>query len=214
MLNIPIYLWNIDTIVDYTSVYISWCIWPHLVYLTTLSCCSLEKNPYMVGWVSNTMMQKIEWYHTFKEHYQNEVLKIEKYLEEMQSSLNGFTTMYLKLNTIPTEEVSTTSEFTCLTCGVGRRSHCRYWMHHNIVLLKILHRPECWQCYTPYFYVSNKIRTSFNVYIFTINMLEKNVTLGWHVILPSNGGVKTWAQVKLHLENECWADPCFLIGVQ
>ena len=148
MLNIPIYLWNIDTIVDYKFslhflVYMT-------KYLTTPSCCSLEKNPYMLGWVSNAMTQRIERYHTFIERHQNEVLKIEKYLEEMQSSLNGFTTMYSKLNTIPTEEMSaTSSEFTCLTCGVGRRSHCRYCMHHNIVLL----------C------------TSFNVYIFTINML-------------------------------------------
>ena len=180
MLNIPIFLWNIDAIVDYKFslhflVYMA-------KYLTTPSCCSPEKNPYMLGWVSNTMTQKIERYHMFIERNRNEVLKIEKYLEEMQSSLNGFTTMYLKLNTIPTEEVSTISEFTCLTCGVGRRSHCRYCTHHNIVFLKILHQPECWQCYTPYLYVSNKICTGFNVYVFTINMLEKSVMLEWHVI--------------------------------
>ena len=208
MLNIPIYLWNIDAIDDYKFslhflVYMA-------KYLTTPSCCSPEKNPYMLGWVSNAMTQKIEWYHTFIERHRNEVLKIEKYLEEMQSSLNGFTTMYSKLNTIPTEEVSTTSKFTCLTCGVGRRSHCRYCMHHNIVFLEILHQPECWRCYTPYLYVSNKIRTGFNVYFFTINMLEKNVTLGWHVIPRSNVSVKTWSQVKLHLESESCSRPLFL----
>ena len=122
MLNIPIYLWNIDTIVDYKFnlhflLYMA-------KYLTTPSCCSPEKNPYMFGWVSNAMMQKIEQYQAFIKYHQNEVLKIEKYLEEMQSSLNGFTTMYSKLNKIPTEEVSATSKVTCLTCGVGRRSHC------------------------------------------------------------------------------------------
>ena len=58
MLNIPIYLWNIDTIVDYKFslhflVYMA-------KYLTTPSCCSLEKNPYMLGWVSNAMTQRIE----------------------------------------------------------------------------------------------------------------------------------------------------------
>ena len=88
-------------------------------------------------------------------------------------SLNGFTTIYSKLNMIHTEEVSTTSKFTCLTCGVGRRSHCQYCMHHNIVLLKILHQSEYWCCYTPYLYVSNKICTSFNVYIFTITCWKK-----------------------------------------
>ena len=161
----------------------------------------------MLGWVSNAV---IERYHTFIECHRNKVLKIEKYLEEMQSSLNIFTSMYSKLNTIPTEDVSTTSEFTCLTCGVGRRSHCRYCMHHNIVFLKILHRPKCWQCYTPYLYVSNKIRTGFNVYIFTINMLEKSVMLGWHIIPQSNVGIKTQAQVKLHLESEHCSRPLFL----
>ena len=65
MLNIPIYLWNIDTIVDYKFslhflVYMA-------KYLTTPSCCSLEKNPYMLGWVSNAMTQKIERYHAFIE---------------------------------------------------------------------------------------------------------------------------------------------------
>ena len=58
MLNIPIYLWNIDAIVDYKFslhflVYMA-------KYLTTPSCCSPEKNPFMLGWVSNAMTQKIE----------------------------------------------------------------------------------------------------------------------------------------------------------
>ena len=58
ILNIPIYLWNINTIVDYKFslhflVYMA-------KYLTTPSCCNPEKNPYMLGWVSNAMMQKIE----------------------------------------------------------------------------------------------------------------------------------------------------------
>ena len=83
-------------------------------------------------------------------------------------------------------------------------------MHHNIVFLEILHQPECLWCYTPYLYISNKICTGFNVYIFTINMLEKNVTLGWLIIPWSNVSVKTRAQVKLHLESECHSRPLFL----
>ena len=64
MLNVPVYLWNIDSVLDYKFslhflVYLT-------KYLTTPSCCcSPEKNPYMLGWVSNLMTQKIEQYHAF-----------------------------------------------------------------------------------------------------------------------------------------------------
>ena len=207
MLNVPIYLWNIDRVLDYKFslhflVYLS-------KYLTKPSCCGTpDQNPYTLGWVSNIMMQKIEQFNMFMARHRNEVLKIEKYLDGMQSSLDGFTTMYSKLNTIPTES---TDVFTCLTCGVGKRSHCRYCMHHNIILLEILHRPECWRCYTPCIYISNKIRTNFNtIYVFTINTSEKNVTLGWQVISQSSVGVKTRAQVRLHFENERRSRPLFL----
>ena len=69
MLNIPIYLWNIDTIVDYNFslhflVYMA-------KYLTTASCCSPEENPYMLGWVSNAMTEKIKRYHAFIEGHRN-----------------------------------------------------------------------------------------------------------------------------------------------
>ena len=209
MLNVPIYLWNIDRVLDYKFslhflVYLS-------KYLTEPSCCGTpDENPYTLGWVSNIMMQKIEQFNAFMARHRNEVLKIEKYLDGMQSSLDGFTTMYSKLNTIPTE-MATSTEFTCLTCGVGKRSHCRYCMHHNIILLEILHRPECWRCYTPCIYISNKIRTNFNtIYVFTINTSEKNVTLGWQVIPQSSVGVKTRAQVRLHFENERRSRPLFL----
>ena len=41
-------------------------------------------------------------------------------------------------------------------------------------------------------------------------MLEKSVTLGWHVIPRSNVSIKTRAQVKLHLESKHCSRPLFL----
>ena len=69
----------------------------------------------------------------------------------------------------------------CLNCQTGRRGfHCRSCIHHNIILLEIIHRSECWKCCTPYIYISWPMDMgSVREYVFFIDMKKGLATMGW-----------------------------------
>ena len=206
MLNSPIYLWNIDKVEDYKFslhflVYMS-------NYLMKPPCCSSTNKLYTVGWIGSIMVEKIFHYRSFMKNHNEEAHKIEKNLDEMCCLLNDLITMYSLLDEIPMPETYT-SKFNCLTCGIGRRNSCHSCLHHNIILLKIIHRPECWECYSLHIYISKKIRSRPNKYfIFSIDTGKKSVTLGWGEIpiVP----LKTRGQKQKYECNQHRSRPLFL----
>ena len=102
-------------------------------------------------------------------------------LEEIKQEIPANETVFSKLNSIPTSLLPS-QEKMCFTCGEvrWRERACEKCIQHNIIILEIVHRPECWNCFTVSLYISNPIVVNpLKTYVFTIDLKKKLVMMGW-----------------------------------
>ena len=69
----------------------------------------------------------------------------------------------------------------CYVCRVSWRGYqCRNCIHHNMILLEIIHRPECWKSLPPNVYISTPVRVGLmRECIYYIDLKNRIVTMGW-----------------------------------
>ena len=69
----------------------------------------------------------------------------------------------------------------CRVCQISqRRYQCRNCIHHNMILLEIIHQPECWKSFTPNVYISTPVKVGLmREYIYYIDLKNGIATMRW-----------------------------------
>jgi len=177
--NHAIYLWTIENVhITKYSLHFVCYLFNHLV---EPDCCDPEKGNVKVRWVNNVFPSGPERFHRFLMDNDEEVNKIKGLLNELKENLFPWQTLYSYLDSIPTVMTDPDDSERCFTCGSSRKGYgCRNCIHHNIILLEILHRAECWKCFAPSIYVSFPMRIGeMKEYIYFIDLEKRCATLGW-----------------------------------
>ena len=102
-------------------------------------------------------------------------------LDEIKEEISPKEPVFSKLDSIPTY-LEASQENMCFTSGEVKikARMCESCIQHNIIIMEIIHRPECWTCLTPSLYISHPIRVNpLKVFVFTIDLKKKCLMMGW-----------------------------------
>ena len=152
-----------------------------LKHLMRPACCDPEKKELAAHWTDNVFTSRHPSKCFAKLILENfdEAKKIIDILNEIKKKLPPNETLHSHLDNLPSIPLSVDDK--CLSCQNSQRGYnCRNCIHHNMILLEIIHRPECWTCLMPSIYVSMPMKIGpLKEYIFFIDLKKGIVTVGW-----------------------------------
>ena len=110
-----------------------------------------------------------------------EYLKIKELLDEKKKKLLPHEMLHSYLDEIPMSLHKELPNDKCCVCRVGWRGYqCRNCIHHNMILLEIIHQPKCWKSFTPDVYISTPVKVGLmREYIYYIDLKNRIATMGW-----------------------------------
>ena len=138
--NHAIYLWGFDNAhnAKYSLLFICYLL-SHLLHLV---CCNPEEKQLSVTWIDNAFITKPNPKHFAKFILDNleEYVKIKELLDEKKKKLLPHETLHSYLDEILMSLHKELPNDKCRVCRVGQRGHqCRNCIHHNMILLEIIH---------------------------------------------------------------------------
>ena len=138
--NHAIYLWAFDN--AHNSRYSLLFVCYLLNHLLQPVCCKLEEKQLSVTWIDNAFIMKPNPKHFTKFILDNlqEYVKIKELLDRKKKKLLPHETLHSYLDEIPMTLNEDLHDDKCHVCQVGQRGYqCRNCIHHNIILLEIIH---------------------------------------------------------------------------
>ena len=202
--NHSVHIWSLDCIqhVQYSLHFVCYLA----KFIMKPTCCDPTVKEVGVTWMNNLLDTSFNAGYTFPRAqrlerflYENTktVDKINLKLTEIKEEISPNETVFSKLDSIPTS-LEPSQEKLCFTCGELKMKTrtCESCIQHNIIIMEIIHRPECWTCLTPSLYISHPITVNpLKVFVFTIDLKKKCVMMGWekrlHRIYNLRQGVGT-----------------------
>ena len=185
--NHSVYIWSLDCIqhVRYSLHFVCYLA----KFIMKPKCCDGTIKEVGTTWMNNLLDT------SFTGHIFPHAQRLEKFLldniktveminlklEEIKQEIPANETVFSKLNSIPTSLLPSQQKM-CFTCGEVRYKEraCEKCIQHNIIILEIAHRPECWNCLTASLYISNPIVVNpLKRYVFTIDLKKRSAMMGW-----------------------------------
>lgn len=182
--NFQIYFWNLEDETRY-KFSLHFLTYVHNFILRPI-CCVPDANHTALGWIEGVLPARVDTFRNFlARHSKVSALMVAK-LQKIYRDLEPNETLYSKIDQVPTEIIDPYYIFQCLSCGVGRRFYCRNCLHHNIMIAEIMHRPECWTCFSPSIYLTNPIRAVDDqlLFIYLIDLKQCRISMGWTDRMP------------------------------
>ena len=175
------YLWGFDNAHNarYSLLFVCYL----LNHLLCPVCWDPEEKQLSVTWIDNASRMKTNRRHftTFILDNLEEYIKIKELLDEKKKKLLPHEMLHSSLDEIPMSLHKELSNDKCCVCRVSQRGYqCRNCIHHNMILLEIIHRPKCWKSFTPDVYISTPINLGpMREYIYYIDLKNGIATMGW-----------------------------------
>ena len=178
--NHAIYLWGFCNAHNarYSLLFVCYL----LNHLLRLVCCDPEEKQLSVTWIDNAFITKPNPRRFMKFILDNleEYVKIKELLDEKKKKLLPHETLHSYLDEIPMSLYKELPDDKCCVYQVGQRGYqCSNSIHHNMILLEIIHRPECWKSFTPDVYISTPVKVGLmREYIYYIDLKNRIATMG------------------------------------
>ena len=183
-----IYIWNIECIqhMKYSLHFVCYLS----KFIMKPQCCDPTTREVGVSWTNNLLdtndggkilFPRALRLEQFLLENMETVQLINEKLDCIKNKLCADETIFSKLDSIPTSLGNFSSDL-CFTCGELRRGTrpCERCLLHNIIIMEIVHRAECWRCLTPWLYISlPMIVNPTKTYMYTIDLRKKLITMGW-----------------------------------
>ena len=154
-----------------------------LNHLLCLVCCDPEEKQLSVTWIDNAfiMKQNPRCFAKFILDNLEEYIKIKELLDEKKKKLLPHETLHSYLDEIPMSLHKELADDKYCVIRVSQRGYqCRNCIHHNMILLEIIHRPKCWKSFTPDVYISTPVKVGpIREYIYYIDLKNGIATMGW-----------------------------------